>query len=71
MLVLASVWVLDAARVVGGLGLAWGGLANFRELAWQPKNHHLDFPQWSGYQLASKWVFDRFSGIPFTLPLEA
>jgi hypothetical protein len=70
MLALASVWVLDAARVVGGLGLAWGALANSRELAWHPKCHHLDIPHWSGYQLAFYWVFDRFNGVPFTLPLE-
>ena len=45
MLALASFWVLDAARVVGSLGLAWGALANSYELAWHPKNYHLDFPQ--------------------------
>ena len=72
MLALASVWVLDAARVVGGLVLAWGALANSCELAWHPKNHHLDFPQSSEYQLASNWVFDRFNGIPFCeLPKES
>ena len=64
MLALASVWVLDAARVMAGLGLAWVALANSYELAWHPRNHHLDFPQWSGYQLAFYWRYARFSGTP-------
>jgi hypothetical protein len=49
-----------------------GPLANSYDLAWHPKYHHLDFPHWSGLGLASNWVFDRFSGIPFCkLPKES
>jgi hypothetical protein len=43
LLVLASVWAVDAAGVVAGLDLAWVAMANSCQMAWGPKSHHLDF----------------------------